>query len=128
MQTILPAHAHCQHTMCSTVCATCCLGLYAEPIEEVLMPSVTRAANASRPQRGQRRGQIEQRLLEATERLMAQGSTFTELSVDRLATEAGMSRRTFYVYFRDKGDLLRQLTRQVFVEQQEAAQQWWDVA
>ncbi|MDP7705907.1 MULTISPECIES: TetR/AcrR family transcriptional regulator [unclassified Mycobacterium] len=92
------------------------------------MPSVTRRSTANRPERGHRQAVIEQRLLEATERLMAEGATFTELSVDRLASEAGMSRRTFYVYFRDKTQLLRQLTLQVFVEQEAAARQWWESA
>ena len=53
------------------------------------MPSVTRKPQAKRQER---REQIERRLLDATERLMRDGASFTELSVDRLATEAGMSR------------------------------------
>ena len=54
------------------------------------------------------------RLLDATERLMRDGASFTELSVDRLATEAGISRASFYIYFEDKGHLLRRLASQVF--------------
>ena len=64
------------------------------------MPSVTRKPQAKRQER---REQIERRLLDATERLMADGASFTELSVDRLATEAGISRASFYIYFEDKG-------------------------
>ena len=90
------------------------------------MPSVTRASTTNRPSRGERRGDIERRLLEATDRLMADGSTFTELSVDRLASDAGMSRRTFYVYFQDKADLLRCLAQQVFVEQEAAMRRAWE--
>lgn len=45
---------------------------------------------------------------------MSAGTSFTELSVDRLTTEAGMSRASFYIYFEDKGHLLRQLAGQVF--------------
>jgi AcrR family transcriptional regulator len=89
------------------------------------MPSVTRKATANRTQR---RAEIEQQLLTATERLMGGGLAFTELSVDRLATEAGISRATFYVYFEDKGQLLRELARQVFGELSEGAHQWWDTA
>ncbi|MGF2947547.1 TetR/AcrR family transcriptional regulator [Mycobacterium sp. Lab-001] len=89
------------------------------------MPSVTRKAQGNR---AQRRAEIERSLLAATERLMNAGSSFTELSVDRLATEAGVSRATFYIYFEDKGHLLRQLAERVFGELSEAARRWWDVA
>ena len=89
------------------------------------MPSVTRKPQASRQQR---REQIERRLLDATERLMADGASFTELSVDRLATEAGISRASFYIYFEDKGHLLRRLTSQVFDDLGDAADRWWSVA
>jgi TetR/AcrR family transcriptional regulator, ethionamide resistance regulator len=89
------------------------------------MPSVTRKPQANRQER---REQIERRLLDATDRLMADGASITELSVDRLATEAGISRASFYIYFEDKGHLLRRLAKQVFVDLTEAAQRWWAVA
>lgn len=89
------------------------------------MPSVTRKPQASRQER---REQIERRLLDATDRLMADGAGITELSVDRLATEAGISRATFYIYFEDKGHLLRRLASQVFSDLTDAAQRWWKVA
>jgi len=73
------------------------------------VPSVTRKPQAKRQER---REEIERQLLDATERLMAAGASFTELSVDRLATEAGISRASFYIYFEDKGYLLRRLTGQ----------------
>ncbi|MGA3253246.1 MAG: TetR family transcriptional regulator, partial [Mycobacterium sp.] len=60
------------------------------------MPSVTRKPQANREQR---REQLERRLLDATERLMSEGASFTEISVDRLSTEAGISRASFYIYF-----------------------------
>ena len=89
------------------------------------MPSVTRKPQAKRQER---REQIERRLLDATERLMRDGTSFTELSVDRLSTEAGMSRANFYVYFEDKGDLLRRLAGQVFGELADSAELRWGVA
>src|SRR5881628_1602946 len=89
------------------------------------MPSVTRKPQAGRQER---RGQIERSLLDATERLMADGASYTELSVDRLATEAGISRATFYIYFEDKGHLLRRLTRQVFDDLAGSGEKWWGVA
>ncbi|KKC00498.1 TetR/AcrR family transcriptional regulator [Mycobacterium nebraskense] len=93
------------------------------------MPSVTRKPQANREQeRQQRREQIERRLLDATERLMRDGASFTELSVDRLSTEAGISRASFYIYFEDKGHLLRRLANQVFADLAESADRWWSVS
>jgi AcrR family transcriptional regulator len=89
------------------------------------VPSVTRKPQAKRQVR---REQIERQLLEATDRLMAAGASFTELSVDRLATEAGISRASFYIYFEDKGHLVRRLTGQVFADLAGAAERWWSVA
>jgi AcrR family transcriptional regulator len=89
------------------------------------VPSITRKPQAKRQER---REQIERQLLDATERLMADGASFTELSVDRLATEAGISRASFYIYFQDKGDLLSRLTGQVFADLANAADLWWSVS
>ena len=89
------------------------------------MPSVTRKPQAKRQER---RDDIERRLLAATERLMGEGASFTELSVDRLATEGGISRASFYIYFEDKGHLLRRLAVGVFDDLAAAADRWWSVA
>ena len=89
------------------------------------MPSVTRKPQAKRQER---REQLERRLLDATERLMRDGASFTELSVDRLSSEAGMSRASFYIYFEDKGHLLRRLAGQVFADLADSAERWWHVA
>jgi AcrR family transcriptional regulator len=93
------------------------------------MPSLTRKPQGKRGLgREQRREQMERRLLDATERLMHDGASFTELSVDRLSNEAGISRASFYIYFEDKGHLLRRLAGQVFGDLTEGAQRWWSVA
>ncbi len=93
------------------------------------MPSVTRKPQANREQnRQERRERMERRLLDATERLMRDGTSFTELSVDRLSSEAGISRASFYIYFEDKGHLLRRLAGQVFADLAESADRWWSVA
>ncbi|MBN3509327.1 DNA-binding transcriptional regulator, AcrR family [Mycobacterium sp. 88mf] len=89
------------------------------------MPSVTRKPQANREERRER---IERQLLDATDRLMADGTSFTELSVDKLATEAGISRASFYIYFEDKGHLLRRLATQVFGDLTQAAERWWNVS
>jgi AcrR family transcriptional regulator len=56
-----------------------------------------------------RRAAVEADVLAATERLLADGATFTELGVQRIAAEAGVARSTFYLYFRDKTELLLRL-------------------
>src|SRR6202008_3500012 len=89
------------------------------------MPSVTRKPQAKRQER---REQLERRLLDATERLMRDGASFTELSVARLSPQAGQSRASFYIYFEDKGHLLRRLAGQVFADLAESAERWWSVA
>ncbi len=71
---------------------------------------------------------MERRLLDATERLMRDGASFTELSVDRLSGAAGISRASFYIYFEDKGHLLRRLASRVFDDLATDAERWWGVA
>jgi AcrR family transcriptional regulator len=68
------------------------------------MPSITR-----RSARPDRRASVEAQILAATERLLNEGTPFTELGVQRIAAEAGVARSTFYSHFRDKTDLLMQL-------------------
>jgi AcrR family transcriptional regulator len=87
--------------------------------------SVTRVARRERPDK---RSQVEQALLEATERLLDRGASFTELSVEQLANEAGIARSTFYVYFVDKGELVRSLATRVTREMASACAKWWVVA
>jgi len=87
------------------------------------MPSVTRKPRAQPV--ADRRPAIEARLLEATERLLEDGSGFTELSVEQLCSEAGIARSTFYVYFRDKGDLLVRLAEEMLDHLATAAAAWW---
>jgi AcrR family transcriptional regulator len=69
------------------------------------MPSITRRRS---PNPG-RRASAEAEILAATRRLLINGANFTELGVQQISTEAGVARSTFYIYFRDKIDLLMRL-------------------
>ncbi|MEU3183733.1 TetR/AcrR family transcriptional regulator [Streptomyces sp. NPDC006923] len=69
------------------------------------MPSITRAPSPG----PERRSVVEAQVIAAVERLLAQGMSFTEISVQRIITEADIARSTFYVHFRDKSDLLSRL-------------------
>ena len=73
----------------------------------------------------ERRREAETSLLEATERLLAQGGCYADLSIERIAAEAGRSRTAFYLYFRDKRDLLMRLTEAVAQQLYEVADRWW---
>ncbi|WP_370250623.1 TetR/AcrR family transcriptional regulator [Nocardioides sp.] len=76
--------------------------------------------------RAQRRAELGRRLLEATEALMGTDVAFTDLSVNALASAAGISRATFYVYFEDKSQLLQALAEEVAEGFRTVAQRWWD--
>jgi AcrR family transcriptional regulator len=60
-----------------------------------------------------KRAQVQSAVLAATEELLAQGSTYAELNVERIATAAGISRTAFYFYFAGKRDLLMRLAADV---------------
>jgi AcrR family transcriptional regulator len=68
------------------------------------------ASTTRRPASGaDRRAEVEQKVAAGLTGLLGEGATFTELGVERLAGAAGISRSTFYLYFRDKTDLLQRL-------------------
>jgi AcrR family transcriptional regulator len=79
------------------------------------------------PRRAARREEIRRRLMDAVQDQLRAGATYSELPLERLARDAGVSRSRFYVYFEDKGDLLRALTEDVFAELFEATIPWWSL-
>ncbi|HMJ32324.1 MAG TPA: TetR/AcrR family transcriptional regulator [Baekduia sp.] len=60
-----------------------------------------------------KRAQVQAKVLTATEKLLAEGSSYADLNVERITTAAGISRTAFYFYFRDKRDLLMRLAGDV---------------
>jgi AcrR family transcriptional regulator len=68
---------------------------------------------------------VEDRVREAVERLLDQGLSFTELSVARIAREAGIGRSTFYLHFPDKTQLLIRIGEQPLAMMFEPAVRWW---
>ncbi|MFK3981644.1 TetR/AcrR family transcriptional regulator [Micromonospora sp. NPDC050397] len=83
------------------------------------MPSITRRATDPA-----RRATIENQILAATERLLAEGASFTELGVQRIAAEAGVARSTFYTHFRDKSELLVRLANTMRTTGYDIATTW----
>ena len=88
------------------------------------MPSVTRKAQSGR---AARRDELRDQLLDVVERLIADGESFTEISVERIVAEAGVSRTTFYVYFADKGDMLSAWFADIGAEVAAATSGWWEM-
>jgi AcrR family transcriptional regulator len=48
-------------------------------------------------------------ILDATRRLLGAGTPVANLSVERIVTEAGLARATFYLHFKDKHELITRL-------------------
>ena len=57
----------------------------------------------------QRREATQGDILEATKRLLERGDSVESLSIERIVAEAGVARRTFYLHFRDKRELIGKL-------------------
>jgi AcrR family transcriptional regulator len=74
----------------------------------------------------ERREQLSRKLLPVIERMLDEES-FTEISVERLVKEADVSKSAFYIYFRDKGDLLRELIADVMTDMFGVAAVWWEL-
>ena len=75
-----------------------------------------------------KRAEIEARVLEATEALLSEGASYTDLGIERIATRAGISRTAFYFYFDDKRELLMRLTEDVAELLYAEADAWWSGA
>jgi TetR/AcrR family transcriptional regulator, ethionamide resistance regulator len=75
----------------------------------------------------QRQEEVRTRLLEAIEGVTEGGEGLGDVSVEKLAKAAGISRATFYIYFSDKGDLLTARFEQVVAELLDAAGGWWNL-
>ena len=75
--------------------------------------------------RARRRIEVRRQLVEVVDRLVGDGESYADLTVERLAQAAGMSRSTFYLYFEDKGELLRAWFESVSDELVDAARDWW---
>src|SRR3954465_1858270 len=72
-----------------------------------------------------KRAQVQAAVLKATGGLLAGGSSYADLNVERIATAAGISRTAFYFYFRDKRELLMRLTAHVNEQLYAEADTWF---
>ena len=75
--------------------------------------------------RSTKRQAVEDSVLRATEELLAEGNSYSDLNVERIARGAGISRTAFYFYFSDKRELLMRLSEDVTNDLYEQADIWW---
>lgn len=85
------------------------------------------AGSQRRADRDQRRIALGLRLLEAVERLVVEGESFTTLSVEKIAAAAGAGRSTFYLYFQDKTELLQSWFAPISEEVEAANRGWLEI-
>ncbi|WP_445187821.1 TetR/AcrR family transcriptional regulator [Pseudonocardia sp. Cha107L01] len=80
----------------------------------------------AKPKSGRaRRDELRSHLLAIVEEHLRAGRSFADLGVAELATEAGISRSTFYAYFIDKANLLRAWYADSTDVILRAAREWW---
>jgi len=72
-----------------------------------------------------RRDEVEASILRAAEELLAEGASFADLGIERIAKRAGIGRTGFYFYFRDKRELLMRLTAGIATQLYARAETWW---
>ena len=75
-----------------------------------------------------KRAAVQAAVLAATEALLAEGASYADLNIERIATRAGISRTAFYFYFRDKRELLMRLTEDVNEQLYQQADIWFSGA
>jgi AcrR family transcriptional regulator len=68
---------------------------------------------------------LSRHFIEVVEPLIAGGERYADLSVERIIKAGAISRATFYVYFQDKGDLLRAMAQDVIQDLFQAGNSWW---
>jgi TetR/AcrR family transcriptional regulator, ethionamide resistance regulator len=74
--------------------------------------------------RAQRRSEVKRTLVATLERLIADEPRFTELTLERLVSAAGISRTSFYKYFDSKVDVLSSWLGELVELLEQAPQAW----
>jgi AcrR family transcriptional regulator len=77
------------------------------------------------PVRRRNRHEVEAAVREALLRLLSEGRSFKDITVDELSRAAGLSRTAFYFYFPGKEQALMSAASEVTAELFERADTWW---
>jgi AcrR family transcriptional regulator len=83
------------------------------------------ATRPLQPPHEERLARLSRHFVEVVEPLLERGESYADLSVERLIQAADISRSTFYVYFEDKGDLLRAMAADITVDLAAAGASWF---
>lgn len=89
---------------------------------------MTRESRRQLPNRAARRVDTLGALADAAACVDKNNASFAELSVERLARRAGISRATFYLYFEDKGELVRGWHQEFDAQVTARYAEWWNIA
>ncbi|WP_083341933.1 TetR/AcrR family transcriptional regulator [Mycobacterium talmoniae] len=90
---------------------------------------MSREARRQLPNRAARRVDTLGALADAAAACVDEDNTsFAELSVERLARRAGISRASFYLYFEDKGELVRGWHQEFDAQVTAGYAEWWNVS
>jgi AcrR family transcriptional regulator len=81
----------------------------------------------TRQARDERRDDIRRALLHSIESLADEGFPLAEVTVERMAARAGISRAKFYVYFQDRSDVLRTWFQTITAELRSTTAAWWAI-
>lgn len=85
---------------------------------------MTASAQPSRQGRAYTRDEIALLLRRALGELLLDGTSFRELSVEKIAAQAGIARSTFYLYFDDKAAMLDTLSAEALLRLYDAQRIW----
>jgi TetR/AcrR family transcriptional regulator, ethionamide resistance regulator len=92
----------------------------ASPATKSRAPRATGARSSRRRRRDEVRAEVIRSALQLAER-----GPFRDLTVDEIASSAGLSRSAFYTHFRDKNDLLLGAVEEIADELYRMADRWW---
>ncbi len=72
-----------------------------------------------------KRAAVQAALLEAASEMLEEGTSYADMSIERIARRAGLSRTAFYFYFADKRELLMALAEDVSSRFYAQAERWF---
>ncbi len=86
---------------------------------------MSRLASRAERSRRERREVVQQQLLDALASQLERGTSLAAVKVEDLASDAGISRATFYVYFQDKVELLEEWLLETRATMFEVSNSWY---
>lgn len=88
-------------------------------------PQVSLDDRREHGRRRRRRNETRDELLQTMQSMLESGESLSQITVERLAAQTGMSRTRFYMYFEDLGDLLYSAYVRHVADGKELLTGWW---